>query len=121
VNCFKEHGFEEEKIKYGKQDQYENGGHVPSQQRSSMSQCRYCGSHAVGIGCPFSPTKHHVHATDDGACRYCGSHAYGKGCPFSPSKYHVHGPGSKCSYCGSHAVGIGCIFSPNGYHDRFGG
>ena len=53
-----------------------------------MSQCVHCGSKAFGSGCPLSPSRLHVHMTDEGHCRHCNSTSYGYGCPYSHDKKH---------------------------------
>lgn len=54
--------------------------------------CVFCGSHAYGPGCPFSPTKIHLHPSDPKKCIYCGSVSRGSGCPFNPhGRIHIHG------------------------------
>jgi hypothetical protein len=58
----------------------------------ALSKCIFCGSHAYGKGCPFSPHKYHVHMSNNKKCIYCGSTAIGNGCIFNPfGKIHVHG------------------------------
>lgn len=86
------------------------------------SKCIYCGSTAFGVGCAYSPTHLHVHATDDSACMYCGQPIYGGGCRYSPNGRHKHGHtkigvDGKCRYCGARAYGV-CGMSPTRYHEH---
>lgn len=85
---------------------------------AGMSQCVYCGAKAFGSGCPLSPSRLHVHMTDEVHCRHCNSTSYGYGCPYSGDGRHVHGPGSRCVHCGSTAVGFGCPYSHDKKHNR---
>lgn len=56
------------------------------------SVCIYCNQTTYGPGCPFSPSKIHIHADDPKRCIYCGQKTHGPGCPFNPTgKVHVFG------------------------------
>ena len=56
------------------------------------SKCMYCGSEAIGCGCPYGPKNIHVHPGNAGRCIYCGSQAMGTGCSVNPNgNVHVHG------------------------------
>lgn len=52
-------------------------------------------------------------------CLYCNLTLRGKGCPFSPSKVHIHPTPDRCIYCGLTLRGTGCSYSPSGVHMRF--
>ena len=52
-------------------------------------------------------------------CLYCGLTLRGKGCPFSPSKVHIHPTPDRCIYCGLTLRGSNCQFAPSGVHMRF--
>lgn len=56
------------------------------------SKCMYCGQQSYGIGCPYAPSRVHVHVDDPKRCIYCGHTGYGIGCPYNPtSRTHIHG------------------------------
>lgn len=56
------------------------------------SVCVYCGQQTYGKGCPYSPSRTHVHIDDPKRCIYCGHTGFGHGCPYNPtSRMHVHG------------------------------
>ena len=59
---------------------------------AKQSSCVYCNQHVYGKGCPYSPSKVHMHVNDPRKCIYCGQVAYGCGCPYNPfGKQHIHG------------------------------
>jgi len=63
---------------------------------TKKSKCMYCNSTNYGLGCPYSPNKHHIHVDDPSKCIYCGSKNFGQGCPYNKNKLHVHGAEYNC-------------------------